>query len=167
MLWSTIGAAFVRSHLLPWSGLRVWILKRFGASIGQSVRIRPGVQITAPWRLVIGNRCRIKENVWIDNVAAVTLEDRVYLAQGAYLCTETCDWGSHPPAVKAFPIYIEAGSCIAPNAVVGPGIVVGKGAILCIGSVACSSLLPLGIYAGNPATLVKSRCITPRTLPKP
>ncbi|MBW4538620.1 MAG: WcaF family extracellular polysaccharide biosynthesis acetyltransferase [Myxacorys chilensis ATA2-1-KO14] len=157
LLWFFIGDQFVRSRLIPISALKVWVLRSFGASIGQGVRIKPEVKVKFPWRLSIGNHCWIGEGVWFDNVAPITLEDHVCVSQGVYFCTGNHDWSDPQFALKPSSIYLEAGSWIAAKAVVAPGVKIGSGAILCLGGVAMRSLDPMMIYSGNPAIAIKKR----------
>jgi putative colanic acid biosynthesis acetyltransferase WcaF len=159
LLWYFLGDLIVRSYWLPFSGLKVWLLRCFGAQIGQQVRIKPGVRVKFPWKLTIGDYVWIGENAWIDNVASVTLESHICISQNVYLCTGNHDW-SHPD-FKLVPasIQIQEGSWIAAKAVIGPGVTVGKGAVLCLGSVTGRSLQPMTIYAGNPAQPIKERKI--------
>lgn len=161
MLWFFLGEPLVRSRLLPFSNFKIYILRCFGATIGQGVRLKPGVKVKFPWRLSIGNYCWIGEDAWLDNVAAITLEDYVCLSQGVYLCTGNHDWSDVNFRLVSASIYIEAGSWIAARATVGPGVTVGQGAVLCLASVAGHSLEPMTIYAGNPAVAIKKRVISP------
>jgi putative colanic acid biosynthesis acetyltransferase WcaF len=159
LLWYFLGDPLVRSYWFPFSAVKVWILGRFGAEIGQQVRIKPGVRVKFPWRLKIGNFVWIGENVWLDNLAPITLESHVCLSQGVYLCTGNHDW-SHPEfKLMPAPIHIEQGSWIAARAVIGPGVTVGQGAVLGLGSVTGRSLQPMTIYIGNPAQPIKQRVI--------
>jgi len=95
----------------------------------------------------------------LDNLAPITLENHVCLSQAIYLCTGNHDW-SHPDFhLIPAPIHIEQSSWIGAGAMIGPGVTVGRGAVLCLGSVAGRSLLPMTIYAGNPAQPIKQRVI--------
>jgi len=156
LLWYTIGFMLVQSRFTP-SFCKVWVLRRFGAQIGQGVRIKPGVRVKFPWRLSLGDFVWIGEDAWVDNLATITVESHVCISQGVYLCTGNHDW-SHPHfQLKTAPIVIQQGSWIAARSLVGPGVVVGQGAILTLGSVAGRSLEPMTIYAGNPAQPIKRR----------
>ena len=77
LLWYFIGAVLVRSYLVPFSALKVWLLRLFGAKIGQGVRIKPGVRVKFPWRLTIGDYVWIGEDAWLDNLAPITIGDHV------------------------------------------------------------------------------------------
>lgn len=159
ILWFFLGDALVRSRLLPGSALKVFILRIFGAKIGQQVRVKPGVRVKFPWRLVVGDYVWIGENAWIDNLATVTLESHVCLSQEVYLCTGNHDWSHSSFNLITGEIYIEEGSWIAARATIGPGVTVEKGAILSLGSVTGRSLNSMTIYAGNPAQPMKKRVI--------
>ncbi|WP_445637538.1 Colanic acid biosynthesis acetyltransferase WcaF [Nostoc sp. DSM 114161] len=157
LLWYFLGSLLVESRLLPMSGLKVLLLRTFGAKIGQGVRIKPGVRIKFPWRLIVGDYVWIGEDAWIDNLALVTIESHVCLSQGVYLCTGNHDWNHPDFQLITAPIYIQESSWIAAKAVIGPGVNVGRGAVLTLGGVASSSLEPMTIYAGNPAQAIKQR----------
>jgi len=160
LLWHFLGAPLLQSHLIPFSAFKVWLLKCFGAQIGQGVRIKPGVKVKFPWRLTLGNHCWIGEEVWLDNLATITLEDHVCLSQGVYLCTGNHNWSDPGFGLVLGAIYLETGSWIAAKAIIGPKVTIGQGAILCLGSVANHSLEPMTIYAGSPAIPVKKRVMS-------
>lgn len=160
LLWFFLGDLLVHSRWLPFSGLKVFVLRCFGAQIGCKVRIKPGVRVKFPWRLRLGDSVWIGENAWIDNLAPVTVESHVCISQGVYLCTGNHDW-SHPDfKLLAAEIYLEQGCWIAARAVIGPGVRVGQGAVLALGGVTGRSLEPMTIYAGNPAQPIKKRVIS-------
>jgi putative colanic acid biosynthesis acetyltransferase WcaF len=165
-LWYFLGSPLVESHWLPLSMGKIWILRLFGAQIGQGVRIKPGVRIKFPWKLVIGDHVWVGENTWLDNVATITLESHVCLSQGVYLCTGNHHWSRSDFQLMPSPIWVQTGSWIAAQAVVGPGVTIGRGAVLCLGGVAGKSLEPMTIYAGNPAQAIQMRSI-PATFSSP
>jgi putative colanic acid biosynthesis acetyltransferase WcaF len=161
LLWYFIGSPLVESHWLPISSVKVWILRIFGATVGEGVRIKPGVRIKFPWRLIVGNYVWIGEDTWVDNLAPVTIGNHVCLSQGVYLCTGNHDWNHSNFLLIPAPIHIEESSWIAAKSVVGPGVTVGRGAVLTLGSVTGCSLEPMTIYAGNPAHSLKKRRVEP------
>jgi putative colanic acid biosynthesis acetyltransferase WcaF len=159
VLWYSVGAPLVRSYLIPFSGLKVNILRWFGAEIGQGVRIKTGVRVKFPWRLVIKDYVWIGEDAWLDNLDLITIESHCCISQGVYLCTGNHDWRDRNFALSTAPIYIESGSWIAARATIAAGVRVGQGAVLSLGSVATRSLEPMTIYSGNPAIAMKPRKI--------
>lgn len=151
LIWYFVGSPLVESYWIPFSAIKVQILRSFGAKIGAGVRIKTRVRIKFPWRLVIGDYVWIGEDTWIDNIAQVTLESHVCISQGVYLCTGNHDWNHPDFKLIPAPIYIQEGSWIAAKSMIGPGVIVGEGAVLALGGVTGRSLEAMTIYTGNPA----------------
>ncbi|MEO1131822.1 MAG: putative colanic acid biosynthesis acetyltransferase [Cyanobacteria bacterium J06639_1] len=160
VLWYFAGEPFVRSYLVPFSSLKVTVLRAFGAHIGTGVRIKPGVRIKFPWRLHVGDWVWLGEGAWLDNLAPITIGSHVCVSQDVYLCTGNHDWTAPEFDLNVAPIVLEDSSWVAARATVGPGVTIGRGAILGLGSVTGRSLDPMTIYAGNPAQAVKPRCVS-------
>lgn len=157
LLWYVVNEFIMRNRYNPSSSLRIFFLNLFGATLGEGVVIKPGVNIKYPWKLNVGDYCWLGEDVWIDNLAQVTIEDNVCLSQGAFLIC-----GNHNYKVPEFdlivkPIYLKSGSWIGAKSTVGPGVTVGTHAVLSLGSVTSIDLEPYGIYRGNPAVKIKTR----------
>jgi len=157
VLWHGLGQTLFSSYWLPFSALKVSILRVFGAKIGQGVRIKPGVRIKFPWRLSIGDNVWIGERVWLDNLAPIAIESQVCISQNVYFCTGNHDWSDPCFSLMPAPIQVKQGSWLAAGSIIGPGVTIGQGAVLSLGSVACSSLEPMTIYAGSPAKAIKQR----------
>jgi putative colanic acid biosynthesis acetyltransferase WcaF len=157
LLWYFLGSPMLESYWLPISIIKVWVLRKFGASIGQGVRIKSGVRVKFPWRLTVGDFVWIGEDTWIDNLAPVVIDNHVCLSQGVYLCTGNHDWNHPDFKLIPAPIHIQQSSWIAAKSVIGPGVTVGQGAVLTLGGVTGKSLEPMIIYAGNPAQPIKKR----------
>jgi putative colanic acid biosynthesis acetyltransferase WcaF len=144
----------VTSYRLKRTALRI-----FGARIGANVIIKPGVHVKYPWRLRVGANCWLGERCWIDNMEDVTVGDNVVISQGAYLCTGNHDWSDPGMGLSPQPIVVEDGAWIGAFARVAPGRRIAEESILVIGAVSLSDTEPRGIYAGNPAELVRWRTI--------
>jgi putative colanic acid biosynthesis acetyltransferase WcaF len=144
---------------LPGSRFRVWLLRLFGARIGQHVTIKPGVRVKFPWRLQVGDHVWIGEEAWIDNLAEVTLGDHCCLSQGVYLCTGNHDWSQPTFDLVVRPIRIQSQSWLAARSVVGPGVTVQEGAVLGLGSVAIHDLQAWQVHFGSPALPVGPRVV--------
>ncbi|MEL6854950.1 MAG: WcaF family extracellular polysaccharide biosynthesis acetyltransferase [Cyanobacteria bacterium J06607_13] len=157
LLWYYVGSPLCMSYLLPFSGLKVWLLRRFGATVGSGVRIKPGVRVKFPWRLSIADHAWLGEGAWIDNLAPVAIASHVCISQGTYLCTGNHDWRRPTFDLRVGAISIEEGAWLGARSVVGPGVTVGAGAVLSLNSVASRSLESWMIYVGNPAQPVKKR----------
>jgi putative colanic acid biosynthesis acetyltransferase WcaF len=157
VVWYYLGSPLVSSYWIVSSRFKCWVLRCFGAEIGEGVRIKQGLKVKFPWRFVVGDFVWLGENCWIDNVAVVTVESHACLSQDVYLCTGNHDWCSLSFQLKDTPIHIGESCWLAARSMVGPGVTLGRGAVLCLGSVASRSLEPMMIYAGNPAQPIKAR----------
>jgi putative colanic acid biosynthesis acetyltransferase WcaF len=142
---------------LPGTPWRKALLRTFGARLGAGGRIKPGLLVTFPWRLSIGDHCWLGEQLWIDNLAPVSLGDRVCLSQGAYLCTGNHDFRSPGFELRLGPITVGSNAWIAARAVLAPGCVIGTGAVVGLGAVVSGSVPAGAIVRGNPAVVVGER----------
>ncbi len=159
-LWYLVNL-FIFNTFIPYpSGLKVILLKLFGASVGISVVIKPKVNIKYPWFLEIGNNAWIGENVWIDNLTNVKIGKNVVLSQDAYLLTGSHDYTHHAFSLKTGKIILEEGVWIAAKATVCPGVTCKSHSVLSVNSVATHDLSPYSIYQGNPAIEKRKRNIT-------
>lgn len=159
VLWYFCNILFFKNSINVSSALKVFLLKIFGAKIGDGVVIKPGVNIKFPWKLSIGSYSWLGENTWIDNLSEVEIGNSVTISQGALLLT-----GSHDHTKVSFdfisnPIILEDGTWIGANAVVFGGVTAKSHSILGIASVAEKDLEPYIIYKGNPAVPVIERII--------
>lgn len=160
-IWFFVNALFFLNPLNPVSGIKVRLLRLFGAKVGKNVMIKPNINIKYPWKLSIGNNVWIGEKVWIDNLAPVSIGDNVCISQGAMLLT-----GSHNYKVMAFDlitgsISLEEGVWIGAKTVVCPGVTCYSHSILTVGSVATKDLEAFQIYQGNPAEIKRTRTFSP------
>lgn len=160
ILWILVEAAFLKNPFVLWSGLKIALLRAFGAKVGRGVLLKPSVSVKHPWLLEIGADTWIGENVWIDNLAPVSIGPDCCISQGAMLLTGNHDYGSVTFDLFARPITLRRGSWVGAKSLVCPGITLGAGSVLTAGSVATKDLEELGIYQGNPAVLLRTRHIT-------
>ncbi len=141
----------------PWpSGLRVRLLRGFGARIGRGVVVRGGVNVSFPWRLTLGDHVWIGEDAGVLSLAAVTVESNVCISQRAYLCTGSHDFRRPDFPLVTRPITVRTGSWVAAAAFVGPGVEIGAGALVGAGSVVLADVPPGCLVRGNPARVVKT-----------
>ncbi|AXE18532.1 colanic acid biosynthesis acetyltransferase WcaF [Runella rosea] len=160
VLWFITNAIFLNSYLLVPVSLKRLILRAFGAKIGTGVMIKPKVNIKYPWLLSVGNYVWIGEEVWIDNLTAVSLGDNVCLSQGAMLLTGNHDYTRSTFDLSVGKIVIEDGVWIGAKAMVCPNVVCHSHAVLAVNSVAVKDLEAYGVYQGNPAQWIRERKIT-------
>lgn len=156
-LWWMFDALFVRSTpqgLYSWRRM-AWRL--FGAKIGRHVLIRPGVRVTFPWKLQIGDFCWIGDNAVLYNIAPINIGAHTVISQEAYLCAGTHDHGDLNFSLIAAPIIVEPECWIAARAFVGPGVRIGHGAIVGACAVALADVPVATVVAGIPARIIGIR----------
>ena len=157
ILWYYTNLIFFKNGWFPFYGLKIFLLKLFGATLGKGVFIKPFVNIKYPWFLVIGNNVWIGEEVWIDNLALVTIGDNVCISQGVLLLTGSNDYKTETFDLIVNPITIENSVWICAKAIVCAGVVCHTNSMVTAGSVITSDCEENGIYTGNPALRIKTR----------
>ena len=165
-VWYVVNAVVFANPLLPAYGLKVAILRAFGAEVGERVKIKPSVNIKYPWFLTIGDHVWIGEGAWLECTAPLTIGSHVVISQGVYLCCGSHDW--HDPGMGSVstPITVEDGAWVAAFARVGGNVTIGQEAMVAMGSVVFTDCEPRGTYRGNPAQRVGRRRIRDYPGPK-
>ena len=136
---------------------RIFILKAFGARIGQQNFIYPTCKIWAPWLLVTGDVVTIGPGVEIYNPGGIDIGHHAILSQDAYLCGATHNYNEFAFTYLKKQIIIEPYVWICARAVVLPGVICMKGSVLGAASVMAKNMDSWTVYAGNPANPVKKR----------
>ena len=159
LIWYIVNAVLFNSYLFPFSYLKKIILNLFGARIGIGEVIKPKVSIKYPWKLSVGDYSWIGENVWIDNLASVSIGATCCLSQGAMLLTGNHNYKKTTFDLMIDEIILENGVWIGSQSTVCPKVTCKSHSILSVGSVATSNLEPYSVYQGNPAVFIKLRVI--------
>ena len=157
ILWYFINVLFFLNPLNPFSGLKVLILRFFGAKIGKKVLIKPNVNIKYPWKLIVGDYSMIGEKVWIDNLDFVVIGNNVCVSQGALILSGNHNYNKVSFDLMIGKITLEDGVWICANSVVCSGVLCRSHAVLSVNSVATSNLDPYSIYSGTPAVKIRER----------
>jgi putative colanic acid biosynthesis acetyltransferase WcaF len=159
MLWYLIKSIFFLSSV-PWpSQLKSWLLRLFGAEIGEGVYWKPRVNIHIPWKLKVGDHTWIGEEVCIMNFALISIGGHCCLSQRAFLCSGNHDYRSQDMQFRHAPIVLEDGVWVGAGAFVGPGVTVGVDAVITAMSLANRSLNGGWIYSGQPCKAMRERWV--------
>ena len=158
-LWYFVNALFVRASWNPFMGMKIFLLKAFGAKIGKGLVIKNNVTIKFPWKLTLGDYVWLGENCWIDNLDNITIGNNVCISQGALLITGNHDYTKVDFPYRNAPIVVEDGAWVGAEAVVAPGVTIASHSILSLGTVITKDTEPYGIYQGNPGVKVRDRHI--------
>jgi putative colanic acid biosynthesis acetyltransferase WcaF len=152
-------ALFFRHSLALINSFKIYLLRSFGAEVGNGVLIKPSVHIKFPWKLRIGNHVWIGEKVWIDNLDQVVIGDHCCISQGAMLLCGNHNYKKTTFDLMTSPITLEDGVWVGARSLVCPGVRCGSHAVLAVQSVATKDLEAYTIYQGNPAAPKKARAI--------
>jgi len=159
LFWYYTNELFFKNSFFPFYKFKIFLLKLYGAKVGNGVVIKPTVNIKYPWHLKIGNFVWIGENVWIDNLDDIEIGDNSCISQGALLLCGNHNYKKTTFDLIIKKIKIEDGVWIGAKCVVVGGVVCHSHSLLTVNSVAVSSLEPYSIYKGNPAVFIKQRQI--------
>lgn len=147
-LWAIAELLFVTN---PWqisSGLRVRVLRAFGAQIGDGVIFRPRTRVKFPWKLHIGDRSWIGEGVWFHNQDSIRVGDDVAISQETFLTTGSHDHRRDMGLITR-PIQIDDGAWITSRCIVLGGSKVGRSAVIRPTTVVQGVIPPNVIYGAN------------------
>lgn len=138
-------------------GWRRFLLRAFGANIGEGVIIRPSARVTYPWKLSVGDHAWIGDHVELYTLGDISIGAHAVVSQRSYLCTGSHDHASRTFRIYAEPIVVQEGAWIATDVFVGPGVTVGKSSLIGARSSLFSNAEPGFIYVGSPARKIKPR----------
>ncbi|MAY44114.1 MAG: colanic acid biosynthesis acetyltransferase WcaF [Rhodobacteraceae bacterium] len=156
-LWWLVQACLFATSPQFMYGWRRFLLRAFGAKIGQGVIIRPSVRVTYPWKLSVGDHAWIGDHVELYTLGEITVGAHAVVSQRSYLCTGSHDSASLTFRIYAEPIVIEEGAWVATDVFIGPGVTVGRGALIGARSSLFSNADPAFVYVGSPARKIKPR----------
>ncbi len=158
-LWWIVELTLFRLSPQFMYGWRRWLLRRFGAQVGENVIIRPTVKITYPWKVSIGDYSWIGDDVCLYSLGEIEIGKNVVVSQRSYLCT-----GSHNYQCTSFDIFaqkivIDDEVWVASDVYIAPGLRIGRGAVVGARSSVFSDLPEGMICIGNPAKPIKKRLV--------
>jgi putative colanic acid biosynthesis acetyltransferase WcaF len=137
--------------------LRRVILRAFGARVGRGVQIRPGVTVTYPWKVSIGDYCWIGDEVTLYSLGNISIGSNSVLSQNTYVCAADHDHTLVNFPIRARPVCIGNQVWLANGAWVGPGVSIGDGAVVAARSTVTRNLPPGMVCAGSPCIPRKPR----------
>ena len=156
VLWASVWPFFRFSPKFVW-GWRIFLLRSFGATIGENVHIHPTVRDLIPWNLIIDDWSSIGFDAIVYNLGSVRIGKRSTVSQRTHLCAGTHDFRDLSMPLLKRPITIEDDSWICADAFVGPDVTVGTGAVVGARAVVTRDIDSWSIVAGNPARKIGER----------
>lgn len=150
LLWWLVQSVAFPLSLHNANGWRCWLLRRFGAKIGQGVRIRPTARFTYPWKLAIGDYSWIGDDVVCYNLDFIKIGTHCVISQKSYLCTGSHDLGDVAFGLVVKPLEIGNGVWIAADCFVAPGVKIGANAVIGTRSSVFSNIPEAQVAWGTP-----------------
>ncbi len=159
-LWWLVQALLVRPLPQLCYPLRRALLRAFGAQIGKQVRIRPGVEVTYPWKLTVGDHAWIGDGVTLYNLGQIVIGAHSVVSQHSYLCAADHDYSQKSFPIRERPIVIGEQVWIASHVWVGPGVRIADGAVVGARSTVTHDLPPAMVCVGSPCKPIKRRIMS-------
>lgn len=159
IIWSMVWPVF---KYLPkiFSGLRIYVLRLMGASIGENCLVMPGVKVLMPWNLRIGNYVAIGARVDIYNFAEVFVGDMTVISQDVFICTGSHDYCKYNMPLIYYPISVGNNVWISARVILLPGVTIAEGVVVGLGSIITKSITESWVvFAGIPAKFVSNRVV--------
>lgn len=157
LLWWLVQATLFRCSLHNMYRWRNFLLRLFGAQIGNYVKVRSTAKFTYPWKVSIGDYSWVGDDVYFYSLDEIKVGCNCVISQKTYLCT-----GSHDMKDPAFglitkPIVIKDGAWIAADVFVYPGVRIESMAVVAARSTVVKDIPSNSVYAGSPAEFIKKR----------
>lgn len=154
--WIVYGLLFKPSPQFMY-GWRRYLLRSFGATIGNNVILRPSCKITYPWKLTLGDNCWIGDEVVLYTLGEIEIGANAVISQRSYICTGTHDYKSTDFTISAHKIKIGEKCWLATDVYVAPGISIGSGTVVGARSSVFNDLPQGKVVVGTPAKIIKDR----------
>lgn len=138
--WYIVKMFFFLSAV-PYPGnIKVFLLRMFGAKVGEKVIIKPRVNIHFPWKLEVGNNVWIGEEASILNFERVAIGNNVCISQRTFLCGGNHDFRIPSMPFRNGPITLLDGCWIGACCFIGPNVTVGVDSVITVGSIITSNV---------------------------
>ena len=149
--WRWVQCLLFRRSPVSANGWRLWVLRRFGASVHPSVKIHPRVRIIHPWDLTLERGVVVMHDVILDCQAPLRIGAATRISQLSHLCTATHEYERRDMRIIGQPITIGRDCWLASDVFVGSGVSIGDGAVLGARCSVFRDIPPGTLVAGSPA----------------
>jgi putative colanic acid biosynthesis acetyltransferase WcaF len=156
-LWGVTWLLLFRPSPKLLHGWRRWLLRLFGARIGERVAVHSSARIWQPWNLEMGPYSCLSPQVDCYSVNTIRIGAYATISQYCFLCTAGHDPDTSDMQLTTAPIAIGDHAWVAADAFIGPGVTIGEGAVVGARSTVFKDVSPWVIVAGNPARMLRKR----------
>lgn len=152
-------------NLLPFSPLRIWWMKLWGANIGANTVIDKidfiNLDRTGLSGLTIGDHCFLGRETILDLAGHIILEDWVTISPRTIILSHINVGFKNHPLLGLYPpqidrTQIKTGCFIGANATLLGGVTIGEKSLIGAGSVVTKNIAPYSLAVGLPAKVKKT-----------
>lgn len=151
LLWEYAWPLLCRWTPKPCNPWRLFILRRFGATLHGRPFVHQRARVEHPWNLTLHHKACLGDRAHAYCLGMVEIHAGACVAQEAYLCSGTHDFNLPHRPLQTAPIRIGPNAFIGARAFLLPGVHVGEKAIVGACSVVTRSVPAAYVVAGNPA----------------
>lgn len=157
LLWWFVQGTLFRFSIHNMYGWRRFLLRIFGAKIGQGVQIRATAKFTYPWKVTIGDYSWIGDHTEFYSLDFIHIGSHCTISQNCYLCTGTHNMTDETFGLITKPITIGDGAWVASDVFIYPGVSVGTMGVVAARSTVVRHVPENEVHAGVPAKYLKKR----------
>jgi putative colanic acid biosynthesis acetyltransferase WcaF len=159
LCWRIVSLFFFKPFSLPFfNGYRIFLLKLFGAQIGNRSVVYSTVYVPSPKNLIIGKESALGPEVKL-HIGKTIIGDKVTISQRTYLCSATHIINSLNLPFIAGTIIVKDFAWVAAEAFIMNNVTIGEGAIIGARSAVFKNVEDWSIVGGNPAKFIKKRTL--------
>lgn len=142
--------------VLPFSILRINLLRIVGGTVGSGTIIRRGVRFDFPWRIMIGEKCFISAGVYLDcRGGSIIINDFCDISEGVLIYSLSHNINSRDFSIKRGDITVQDRVWLCARAIILPGTIVSSGCVVGANSVLSGSTKSDTLYVGVPAAEIR------------
>lgn len=159
LIWRITSLFFFKPFSLPFfNGWRIFLLKIFGAKIGEHCVIHASIELPSPKNLTVGSYSALGPEVKL-HFGKTIIGNKVTISQRTYLCSATHETTSINTPFVAGTIVIKDFAWVAAEAFIMTNVIIGEGAIVGARAAVFKDVEDWSIVGGNPAKFIKKRII--------
>jgi putative colanic acid biosynthesis acetyltransferase WcaF len=145
------GRWLIRLSPHPCYRWRRYVLRLFGARVGEQARIHQSTVICMPWNLEVGDWSAIGPQVFVYSLGKVRIGHRATVSYRSHLCAGTHDFTDPTLPLLKPAVTVADDAWVGTEAFIGPGVTVGRGAIVAARAVVVKDVAAFTVVGGHPA----------------
>ncbi len=157
LIWNMVQVTLFRFSPRRADRWRAFLLRLFGAKVGQVELLRNTVRVEVPWNLDIGDHVQLGDAVYLYSLGPIAIGDRSIVSQFVHVCAGTHDFERLDFPLVRIPVHIGEDCWIATDTYIAPGVRIGDGVVVGARANVVRDLPQWTVCVGSPAKPVKAR----------